>query len=86
MLVARVPVGHEVLYRYRYWVGQVNAGGVFNKHKLYDGHKFVCLDNIPLGDPNCLIYSFGLNREWSYEEHMQSRGWPFTKFVFVYCT
>ena len=27
-----------------------------------------------LNDPNCLIYSFGLNREWSYEEDMQSRG------------
>eukprot|EP00090_Calanus_glacialis_P001572 TRINITY_DN11142_c0_g1_i1.p1 TRINITY_DN11142_c0_g1~~TRINITY_DN11142_c0_g1_i1.p1 ORF type:complete len:285 (+),score=58.91 TRINITY_DN11142_c0_g1_i1:108-962(+) len=38
-----------------------------------DGDKFVCMDNLMLGN-QCLIYSFGVAHEYSFEEFMDSRG------------
>jgi hypothetical protein len=37
-----------------------------------DGHKYVCLDDFYMDviDQKCLIYSFGINNEWSFEENM----------------
>ena len=38
-----------------------------------DGDKFVCMDNILLGKP-CIIYSFGIANDWTFEDFMDSRG------------
>ncbi len=49
------------------WLGQCGA---------FDGHKFVCLDKFH-GDVihgTCLIYSFGIAGDWSFEEAMADLG------------
>merc|ERR1711874_265884 len=38
-----------------------------------DGDKFVCMDYIILGKP-CLIYSFGIRDDWTFEDFMDYRG------------
>jgi len=38
-----------------------------------DGDKFVCMDDIILGKP-CLIHSFGLANDWTFEDFMDYRG------------
>ena len=47
-------------------------GGKFGR--FYDGEKHVCLDNIDVEARNCLVYSFGLNRDWSFETQMLALG------------
>jgi hypothetical protein len=58
-------------------------GGVLNRmYKpspalfFMDGQKSVCLDPVSLAPPvgNCLVYSFGNNAEWSFDEAMESYG------------
>ena len=41
-----------------------------------DGDKFICLDNLINPDVNeeCIIYSFGVNHDWSFEDHMDKLG------------
>ncbi|XP_059084738.1 uncharacterized protein LOC131881797 [Tigriopus californicus] len=40
--------------------------------KCYDGHKYVCIDDI---DPkNCLVYSFGIANQISFEESIATMG------------
>lgn len=40
--------------------------------KCYDGHKYVCLDDI---DPtDCLVYSFGIANQISFEESIATMG------------
>ena len=34
-----------------------------------DGDKYICMDNILRGS-SCLIYSFGINDDWSWEDYM----------------
>merc|ERR1712106_1135505 len=38
-----------------------------------DGDKFVCMDDIILGKP-CLIYSFGIANDWTFEDFTDYRG------------
>ena len=38
-----------------------------------DGDKFVCMDNLIKGKP-CLIYSFGIANDWTFEDFMDYRG------------
>ena len=38
-----------------------------------DGDKFVCMDNIMKGK-KCLIYSFGVANEYSFEQFMDTMG------------
>ena len=38
-----------------------------------DGDKFVCMDDIIMGKP-CLIYSFGIANDWTFEDFMDYRG------------
>eukprot|EP00092_Neocalanus_flemingeri_P017923 GFUD01019393.1.p1 GENE.GFUD01019393.1~~GFUD01019393.1.p1 ORF type:complete len:325 (+),score=54.21 GFUD01019393.1:61-1035(+) len=40
---------------------------------VVDGDKFVCMDNL-LSDERCLIYSFGISDDWSFEDFMDFRG------------
>ena len=41
-----------------------------------DGSKFICLDNLYLDLKNkrCLIYSFGLSTDWTFEESLAAMG------------
>ncbi|KAK2706341.1 hypothetical protein QYM36_016392 [Artemia franciscana] len=47
-----------------------------DKHQDYmDGHKAVCLDEQIRPVPgNCLVYSFGVNDNWSFEDAMLKYG------------
>jgi len=47
-------------------------GGKWVKRQV-DGDKFVCMDNMELGKP-CLIYSFGISNDWTFEDFMDYRG------------
>ena len=47
-------------------------GGVWQGIQV-DGDKFVCLDNL-LAKDKCIIYSFGISNEWSFEDLMDSVG------------
>merc|ERR1712150_108339 len=52
-------------------------GGVWTKGPCcneVDGDKFFCMDNILSSESDCLIYSFGINNEWSFEDVMDSVG------------
>ena len=38
-----------------------------------DGDKFVCMDSMMTNKP-CLIYSFGISNDWTFEDFMDFRG------------
>ena len=38
-----------------------------------DGYKYICLDNL-VGGGKCLIYSFGISNDWTFEDMMDSAG------------
>jgi len=44
----------------------------FNRQQV-DGDKFICLDDILVQD-RCIVYSFGVNNEWSFEDMMDVIG------------
>jgi len=52
--------------------GHWHVGGV-GQHKAVDGDKFVCLDQI-LKKQKCIIYSFGLAADWTFEDMMDNMG------------
>ena len=41
-----------------------------------DGDKSICLDTLydDIINKNCLIYSFGLSDDWTFEENMANLG------------
>ena len=39
-----------------------------------DGEKRVCLDDIRKSSSHCIVYSFGLAGDWSFEESMVKMG------------
>ena len=43
-------------------------------HKQVDGDKFICLDEIVKPGNACLIYSFGISNDWTFEDQMDSFG------------
>jgi len=47
-----------------------------------DGHKYVCLDDFfeDVMNQKCLIYSFGINNEWSFENNMIDIGCTIRSF------
>ena len=48
---------------------------VGSDHTAPDGHKAVCLDdNVAPVFENCLVYSFGINNQWSFDESMDEFG------------
>jgi len=57
-------------------VGKFFGGHWEEIHACLDGHKFVCLDDLYLDVKNkkCLVYSFGISDDWSFEEHMVGMG------------
>ena len=40
--------------------------GEWHKLKAWDGHKYVCEDDFP-EDEKCLVYTFGVNEDASFE-------------------
>ena len=42
-------------------------------HKQVDGDKFVCMDHI-VQHRRCLVYSFGIANDWSFEDQMDTLG------------
>ena len=54
----------------------MNKGkGVFyaSGANAWDGHKYVCMDDMEDGRP-CLVYTFGISGDISFEESMAARG------------
>ena len=43
-------------------------------HVQVDGDKFICLDAILAAKEPCIIYSFGINNEWTFEDQMDVQG------------
>ena len=41
--------------------------------KQVDGDKFVCFDSI-LSKQSCIVYSFGVSNDWSFEDQMDDLG------------
>ena len=58
-------------------------GGIWMDHLgCLDGHKYLCLDQLygDIKSGNCLIYSYGINNEWSFEEGMAKLGCTIRSF------
>lgn len=52
----------------------VSIGGAADyRSRHFDGHKWVCLDPAfgLLHTNSCLVYSFGINNEWSFDDNME---------------
>jgi len=50
----------------------VKLGGSFDRlRKLWDGGKFVCLDDVK---NDCVVYSLGINDEVTFDEYMAAFG------------
>ena len=52
-------------------VVRVGTGGWWNY--AWDGHKFVCEDDFKEEEP-CLVYTFGVATDISFEEAMATKG------------
>ena len=53
----------------------------YGQHRAVDGDKFVCLDQI-LEQDQCVIYSFGISSDWTFEDQMDELG-TFTHTIWV---
>ena len=54
------------------------------KARQVDGDKFVCLDMMIANEERqkeCIIYSFGIAGDWTFEDHMDSIG----EFLNIFC-
>ena len=43
-------------------------------NKQVDGDKFLCLDKMVKSNTQCLIYSFGISNDWTFEDQMDNFG------------
>lgn len=81
---AAANMSAEEIFRYLHWTNGTsclfavdfghwvwNGGGI----AAPDGHKAVCLDQFvaPVFN-NCLVYSFGINNQWTFDEAMAQFG------------
>ncbi len=57
-------------------VGKFFGGNWLSHCGAFDGNKYVCLDDFygNVKDGNCLIYSFGVAGDWTFEEAMAGLG------------
>ena len=57
-------------------VGKFFGGYWFSVGGCQDGNKFVCLDKLfsQIQSGKCLIYSFGISGDWSFEEALANLG------------
>ena len=51
-------------------------------HYAWDGHKFVCEDDFQEEEP-CLVYTFGVANDISFEEAMAIKGKGDTSLLFI---
>ena len=74
----------EEIYRYLHWTNSTSCHfavdfgfSVFDNEGIAspDGHKAICLDKgvSPIYN-NCLVYSFGINYQWSFDDAMEEYG------------
>ncbi len=56
--------------------GKFFGGNWYGEHGCMDGHKYVCLDKlyVDVKNKNCLIYSFGIANDWTFEAAMADLG------------
>ena len=47
--------------------------GTWHQNKAWDGHKYVCEDDFT-EEGDCLVYTFGVSHDASFEEAMASKG------------
>ena len=55
-----------------FWLNGHNNDARF--YNQVDGDKFICMDNIMTEKSPCIIYSFGVNHDWTFEDHMDTEG------------
>ncbi|XP_042857315.1 methyltransferase-like protein 24 [Penaeus japonicus] len=56
-------------------VGGTEASALLGLIKFRDGDKWVCTDEgVGPAARDCLVYSFGINYEWSFDDAMAERG------------
>ena len=53
---------------------RIGGTWIDGSHKQVDGDKFLCFDKILTRDSPCLIYSFGISNDWTFEDLMDSFG------------
>ena len=64
-------------YRSHYFIlKRVGGQWIPANRKQVDGDKFVCLDLI-LKKDSCLVYSFGINKDWTFEDQMDDIGFSY---------
>ena len=51
----------------------VRLGSGIWMYETWDGHKFVCEDDFKEEEP-CLVYTFGISSDISFEEAMATKG------------
>nr|CAH0113010.1 unnamed protein product [Daphnia galeata] len=77
-------LGPEEIYRYFHWTNSTSCllsvdFGFYVAMGVHiaapDGHKAVCLDQFiaPVYN-NCLVYSFGINNQWTFDDAMAQFG------------
>ena len=67
---------------YFYWSNATSCGlahdfggKMYQNPSALDGQKAVCLDKTVAPTPgDCLVYSFGINNEWSFDDMMEQYG------------
>ena len=76
--------GRQIL-DYLKWTNQTSCeilsffGGIVQQQRRFsvagiDGQKALCVDLQVEPEVNCLVYSFGINNEWSFDEAMEKYG------------
>ena len=73
----RIPFSYEIIYPFFSILKRIGGRWLDNpvNHKQVDGDKFVCLDNMISNDKqNCIIYTFGIADDWTFEDHMDGFG------------
>ena len=59
-------------------------GGMFNSHcKFMDGQKYFCMDDLieDIQKEECLVYSFGIANDWTFEDLISEMGCKGTAWV-----
>ena len=72
----------EQMFQYLHWTNrkacdfvQDFGGAVFTYlYKSIDGQKAICMDLDVKPSANCLVYSFGINNEWSFDKMLEALG------------
>ena len=62
--------------------GQWHTGGPGQHHQV-DGDKFICLDPL-LNKDSCIVYSFGVAGDWTFEDQMDNIGIQYTNKTHKY--